>query len=214
MMYNGKTIDGIVLGAGQSTRFGGKTRKQFCEISGKTVLAMSVDGFKESAYIDNIIVTSTPDFLCEGVSVVDGGKCRLMSMKNAIEHSCADYVVTHDGNRPLIDGNIIDGLIDDFMGNYDKYLIGLCFEKIYDSILKVDGTFANRDEYVHIQTPTIIKRDTAMWLFDNYYSDKWNNLWEMIAESGAPEKILFHKGAHKLMKITTREDLETIKKLI
>ena len=55
-MIHTKTVTGIILSAGNSTRFGKNRNKNFELINGKSVLSYSLNAFKNNDYIDNIIV--------------------------------------------------------------------------------------------------------------------------------------------------------------
>ena len=62
-MLNNKKITAIILVAGNSTRFGKTTNKNFEYINEKAVLSYSLEAFNKNKYIDDILIIH-PDFLC------------------------------------------------------------------------------------------------------------------------------------------------------
>ena len=57
----------IVLAAGQGKRMHSKIQKQFLEIGGKPVLYYSLRCFQDSPLIDDIILVTGEDALCQEV---------------------------------------------------------------------------------------------------------------------------------------------------
>ena len=55
-MINNKTVSGILLIAGNSTRFNGNTNKNLQEIDDKPIFLYSLDVFNSNKYIDNIFI--------------------------------------------------------------------------------------------------------------------------------------------------------------
>ena len=60
-MILNKTVTGIILVAGNSTRFGQNRNKNFELVNGKTILSYSINAFTNNKYIDNIIVVIKKD---------------------------------------------------------------------------------------------------------------------------------------------------------
>ena len=55
-MILNQTVTGVILVAGNSTRFGQNRNKNFELINGKTILSYSIEAFDNNSYIDNIII--------------------------------------------------------------------------------------------------------------------------------------------------------------
>ena len=55
-MIEGKTVTGVILVAGNSTRYGKNRNKNFEIINGETVLSYSLKAFEKNTYIDTIII--------------------------------------------------------------------------------------------------------------------------------------------------------------
>ena len=113
-MLDNKTVTGIILIAGNSTRFGKNTNKNFELLNNKTVLSYSLNCFNFNEYIDNILVAIKPKekFIVEEivkneninkpVKFIYGGDTRKESVYNCIKNCNSDIVIIHDGARPLI----------------------------------------------------------------------------------------------------------------
>jgi len=60
-MFNSKTVSGILLIAGSSTRFGGNSNKNLETLNGRHVFLHSLDVFNNCDYIDNIFIVTKED---------------------------------------------------------------------------------------------------------------------------------------------------------
>jgi len=93
----------ILLAAGNGTRMGTKTPKQFLELDGKEVWRYAYDVCVESGLFDEVIV-ATPEHL--------GGETRLDTVRNALAQVKTEFVVIHDAARPFIDRRVLVDLLD------------------------------------------------------------------------------------------------------
>ena len=130
-MIDKKTVTAIILIAGNSTRFGKNTNKNFETIDGKTILTYSLEAFDRNIYIDNIIIAVkecemqevkkiiNKQKLAKNIDIVIGGNTRKQSVYNCIKSTNSDIVIIHDGARPLIKQEYITNCIEnmkDFKG--------------------------------------------------------------------------------------------------
>jgi 2-C-methyl-D-erythritol 4-phosphate cytidylyltransferase len=115
-------ISAIITGAGSSTRFG--ENKMLSSIQGKPVLYHTLSQFIGSGCINEIIVTCRKEdeekyeeivsgFGSEiSIRVVEGGSERIISLMNGLNASNGDYIVTHDGARPLASKALIRRVVE------------------------------------------------------------------------------------------------------
>ena len=122
----------IILAAGSGSRMGGKVKKQYMELGGKTVLYHAIKAFENSP-IDEIYLVASKDDVEEVSSiymgtdftkvkgVTAGGRERYNSVyagldfiqKNIAHNNVQSddeeerYVFIHDGARPFVDNEII-----------------------------------------------------------------------------------------------------------
>lgn len=117
------TAFAIIVAAGSGSRAGGGLPKQFRPLAGRAVLAWTIDAFLAHPAIDRVIAVINPDHgeLIDGLGLpgdvicVPGGKNRTESVRAglaAISGSAPDFVLIHDGARPLASPALISRVID------------------------------------------------------------------------------------------------------
>jgi len=99
----------LITAAGRGARLGGEVPKQWLDLSGRSVLARSIDAF---AGFDRIVVTVHPDDMDRAIAelggritLVAGGETRSDSVRaglETLEGSGITHVLIHDGARPLV----------------------------------------------------------------------------------------------------------------
>lgn len=122
-MSDSSKIHVIVVAAGSGHRFGAPVPKQFCELSGKPVLLHTLAALRRELPRATITLVLNPDWmeywreLAAGAParedrLVAGGATRAESVQNALRGvKDADIVLVHDGVRPFVDKEIIEGLL-------------------------------------------------------------------------------------------------------
>lgn len=105
----------IITAGGTSSRFGNKN-KLLEKINEKEVIKYTVDAFRY-ANIDKIIICANPSILNElqeifidyqNIKIIEGGNTRQASVYNGLKAEVCDYVVIHDGARPIITTELIN----------------------------------------------------------------------------------------------------------
>lgn len=207
----------VILGAGNGTRMGIDKSKMLLDINGKTVIERSVDAFLDLPEIDEIIVvcrecdveTFSELITDESVSFVIGGETRQESVRNAVEmiEQC-DYLVIHDGARPLVTQKAILNTLDKAAA-YGAAATGVRVKdtvKVVDSSLLITDT-PDRSSLISIQTPQIFKFDLykkaleAAKTQDRDYTDDC----QLVENIG--QKVYAVIGDYENIKITTKEDI-------
>ncbi len=207
----------VILGAGNGTRMGTDISKMLLEIGGKTVIQRSVEAFTDMPEIDEIIVVCRESDIekfseliqDESVTFVIGGATRQQSVMNAVEtiDEC-DYIIIHDGARPLITQKAIINTLDCAMSN-GAAATGVKVKdtiKIVDSDMKIVDT-PNRNSLISIQTPQIFKFSLykaalkkAVDANEDYTDDC-----RLVEKYGADVYTVL--GDYENIKITTPEDI-------
>ena len=122
MNGNKPTFTAIIMAAGSGTRMRSETRKQFMVINGMPIVAYSIKAFQDNDNIDSIVVVvpsgSIDDTLAMCIrlgfskvkSIAEGSDKRFKSVYNGLLSvpEGTDYVLIHDGVRPMIDQALID----------------------------------------------------------------------------------------------------------
>ena len=110
----------IVLAAGQGKRMQSHVQKQFLLLYGRPLITYALEAFENSP-VDQIILVAGPDEIryCQeeiaekyGFSkvtkVIAGGRERYHSVYEGLKAAeGAEYVLIHDGARPLLDLSLI-----------------------------------------------------------------------------------------------------------
>ncbi len=138
----------LIVAAGSGSRFGGKMPKQYCLLSGMSVLRRSVLAFLNHPLVDGVQVVINPahrDMYDEAVGdlglpdPVAGGKTRQESVLNGLEALAkagkVGYVMIHDGARPLVDAATITAS----RRSLDTAKGSIAAEKVVDTLKKGDG---------------------------------------------------------------------------
>ena len=190
--------------------------KMLLEIGGKTVLERSVEAFSELPEIDEIIVVCREcdvevfsELLDEDITFVIGGSTRQQSVMNAVEtiDDC-DYIIIHDGARPLVTQKAIINTLDKAQ-MCNAAATGVVVKdtlKIVDDDLSIVGT-PNRNNLISIQTPQIFhfalyKKALQKAVEDNKdYTDDC----QLVEKLG--EKVYAVLGDYDNIKITTKSDI-------
>ena len=210
---NGKKINAIIPAGGTSSRFGNKN-KLLEKINGKEVIKYTVDAFANSD-VDQIIICaniSIIEYLQDifkdypKVKIIEGGSSRQASVYNGLQYSACDYVLIHDGARPMITTDLINSAIE--MVKSKKALT--VATKTIDTIKEVvDGKIIrtiDRSKLYNTQTPqafdyNLIKSAHKKMLGQNFTDDAG-----MLEELGVDVFIL--NGSYKNIKITTQNDID------
>lgn len=210
---NGKKINAIIPAGGTSSRFGNKN-KLLEKINGKEVIKYTVDAFANSD-VDEIIICaniSIVEYLQDifkdypKVKIIEGGSSRQASVYNGLQYSTCDYVLIHDGARPMITTDLINSAIE--MVKSKKALT--VATKTIDTIKEVvDGKIIrtiDRSKLYNTQTPqafdyNLIKSAHEKMLGQNFTDDAG-----MLEELGVDVFIL--NGSYKNIKITTQNDID------
>lgn len=111
-------INAIITAGGTSSRFG--RNKLLEKVHGKEVIKYTLEAFEKSN-VDEIIICSHISIIDElkdmfknsvKVKVIEGGNTRQQSVYNGLKAGVCDYVLIHDGARPMISAEIVNNCIE------------------------------------------------------------------------------------------------------
>ena len=225
----------IVLAAGTGKRMNSDTPKQYLPILGKPVLYYSLKAFQESPVTDIILVTGAdevdyclrnivkPYGLTKVTQIIPGGNERYDSVYAGLQAAeGSDYVMIHDGARPLVDITIINRSIN--MVQLEKAcVVGM---PVKDTIRVVDGTrhaveTPERSLVWQIQTPQSFSFPYIKEAYDKMSVSRGNgeDLSDitddaMVIERYMKGSVKLIEGSYRNLKITTPEDLKLAEELI
>ena len=212
-----KKFSVIIPAGGTSSRYG-NTNKLLEKINDKTVIEETVSKFLEIEDVTEIIIPANASITEElkeiltnnKIKIIEGGSTRQKSVYNALKEVKNDYVMIHDGARPLIRKDTIMYVMEAVL---DKGAVTV-MTKTTDTIKEVDETgriirTIDRAKLYNTQTPqgfkTSILKDAHEKLKDGNFTDDCS----MLEELEIPVYIV--NGSYTNIKITIKSDLDFAK---
>jgi 2-C-methyl-D-erythritol 4-phosphate cytidylyltransferase len=221
----------IIPAAGAGVRMGGDRVKQFVDLEGRPLIAMTLKKFQESAAIDSIIVVVPSDEvnycqrdiverygLTKVEKVIAGGLRRQDSVRLGLEASKGDYglVLIHDGVRPLISPKLIDRAVA--AGREHRAVItGIPPQetvKEIDTNSRVVKTHDRRRMWL-VQTPQVFRYEDILAAHRKAIREDWGEATDdalLVERMGIPVTIM--EGSRDNIKVTTEHDLELVRFLL
>lgn len=215
----------IIPAAGSGTRMGLTKAKQFMDLCGKPILAVTLSRFQECNLVDRIVVVVSQDDvdyclreivdryqLSKVFKVVVGGRRRQDSVRKGIEaiEDSFRLVLIHDGARPLVTTGLIERVIT-AARRFRAVIAGLQVKetvKEIDSKGRVLRSIDRRGLWL-IQTPQVFRWEDIYLAHQEAVKHGWEEATDdafLIEKMGIPVKII--KGEDDNIKITTPKDLD------
>ena len=209
-------INAIITAGGTSSRFGNKN-KLLEKVYGKEIIKYTIDAF-ETSNVDEIVVCSHVSIMDElkqlfkdykKVVLTEGGSTRQQSVYNGLKFSNCDYVIIHDGARPMITTDMINHCIE--MVKDMKALT--VATKTIDTIKEVENgkiiRTIDRSKLYNTQTPQAFEYKIIKHAHDTLKDQNFTDDAGMLEALG--ETVYILDGSYKNIKITTQFDIETAK---
>src|SRR4030042_1421674 len=203
-----KTV-AVIPAAGAGLRMGGGMAKQFLEVDGRPILALTLEKFQTCTEIDSIILVVPPAEInfCKSEiverynldkveNIVPGGERRQDSVRFGLEASNGEYelIVIHDGVRPFIDMELIERSIA--AAKIHRAVIAALPAK--ETVKKVAQsgfvikTYERRDVWL-VQTPQVFRHEDIMSAHKKAISEAWEDVTDdasLIERLGIPVKVI------------------------
>ena len=215
------SIGAVIVAAGRSARMGG-VDKLLHPIAGQALIAHTVAAFLSHAAIDQIaLVVSTENRSAVEAAVgadpklhvVLGGERRRDSVHaGLVTMTACDYVVVHDGARPLVTRELIDAAL----AGARECGAALCAVPVTDTLKRGDAsghvhTTIAREGLWLAQTPQAFRLDLLLRAHEAVEGDITDDA-AMVEHLGAPVKLV--QGSRRNIKLTTLEDLALVEALL
>ena len=218
-------VTAIVLAAGRGERLGLGFNKVFAELSGRPVVVRSLEIFENIPEVAQTIVVSAAGeeeqiralvekYAIKKVkTIVAGGSTRSRSVAAALPYisCCSDWILIHDGARPLLQVADIQSLLQAAEPGCGAILA----VPVVDTVKEVhNGVISNTPERALLwaaQTPQmfpVAEYLDACALLDNSLTDDAS----LFEAAGRPVKIV--PGSADNIKITRLLDLELAELLL
>ncbi len=209
------SVCAIICAAGKGTRAGFAKNKLLTDFEGAPLLEKTVAAFDFPA-IDEILVTASEVDLAEISAIcakfprtkaVLGGETRTHSVYNALQAASAEITLIHDGARPFVTREIIEGCIQSVrtVGS------GICAIECRDTVAEVrEGKIFSvppRAFLRQIQTPQGFFRENILYAYQRAFEsgrEGYTDDSSVFADFCGQPRIC--KGSTENIKLTYAED--------
>lgn len=213
------TVWALVAAAGSGERLGADRPKAFARLGDRPLLAESLERLDASGWVDSIVVAVPAGWdepvilLAEELSCgkvvasVPGGQTRAASVRAALAEVPEDaaVVLVHDAARPLLPDDVIERVLAPLSEGWDGAVPVL---PIPDTVKRVRGEAVtetlDRSELVLVQTPQAFVASVLRAAADGEAGDCAS----LVEARGGRVKAV--RGDPRLLKVTTRDDLELV----
>lgn len=223
----------LLTAAGQGTRMGQEVPKQFLHIYDKPIIIYTLERFEKNPQIDAIALVTLPhwiDFVWSYAKqfrisklkwVIEGGNSGQESIHNGLrvlQENCPEdtVVLIHDGNRPMVDNDIIS----DSLSVYKKYGSAVAAIPCTEAVFKSENGDESketipREMLFRTQTPHTYCLRKAVWGYEQAKEKGITNSTAICTIMNAlGEDVYFSRGSEKNIKLTTLDDIEIFKALL
>jgi len=221
----------IIPAAGTGVRMGNDRSKQFLDLDGKPLLAVTLEKFQACPAIDALILVAPPSDVeyCQSEivekyhlrkveKVVAGGERRQDSVRLGIEASGGHYdmVLIHDGVRPLISPELITRAVD--AAKEHRAVVTALPAK--ETVKEIDRNALviktyEREKIWLVQTPQVFRYKDILMAHRRAMEEDWGGVTDdalLVEKVGIPVKVI--EGSEDNIKVTTLQDLELVRFLL
>jgi 2-C-methyl-D-erythritol 4-phosphate cytidylyltransferase len=192
-------------------------------LDGRPLIAYAIAAFAASNEVDRLaVVTSNANYdaigditrqLAPDAAVILGGERRRDSVRAGLEALAdVDYVLVHDGARPLIN----EVMIEDVLRGAVATGAAICATPVTDTIKRADagnlvaGT-VDRSQLRAAQTPQAFRRDLLLRAHEADADDATDDA-ALVERLGLPVQLV--PGSPRNIKVTTPDDLHVAEALL
>ena len=224
----------LIIAAGSGHRMGQDIPKQFITVYDKPILLYTLEGFQDHPLIDAIEVVCLKGWESVvwayakqyGIDklkwIVEGGKTGQESIRNGVFNlvgkvSEDDFVVVHDGIRPLIDSSVLTDVIEK-AHEFGNAVSSMPYNEQIFVLSEDDPSMTTK----YIPRETLRRVATPQAYRFGLLNEKYHEAFDrqigimgssytntMMVELGV--RLHFASGSDKNLKITTKDDLELFK---
>lgn len=222
----------IILAGGRGKRMNSEVPKQYMRAAGYPILYYSIRAFEQCEKVDEIIVVAGADDVdyCRREivekygfkkvkAVVDGGRERYHSVYNGLcALGQADYVLIHDGARPMVTETIILHNIE-AVRKY-KACVTAVLSKDTVKISRPDGAVdytPDRSCVWNVQTPQTFEFELIKNAYEALFKDESSYTVTddaMVVETFTKQPVYLVDGDYRNIKVTTPEDMTIIQHFV
>jgi 2-C-methyl-D-erythritol 4-phosphate cytidylyltransferase len=218
----------VIPAGGKGTRSGFNLPKQYLKINGKELIAYSLEVFQKNRSVDEIIISADPFYFkllekikkkysfSKLIGLVKAGKERQDSVYNgliSLSASAGDIIIVHDSVRPLLPAKVLSDAIKTAK---EKGNALVCI-KAKDTLIRgkdLVEKYIKREDVCYVQTPQIFEYSLLKKAMDKAFNDKVTGTDESMLVQRLNKKINIVEGSVFNFKVTSKEDIKLLSKLI
>ena len=222
-------ISAVIVAAGNGARMGTDCPKQFLTVFDKPIIAYTLQKFCDCDYVDSIVLVTQSDYipLCRRICtsygfdkvkvITEGGATRRESVANGLAQLPDDceYVMIHDGARPLIDADMLEKSVTAAIEN-GAAAVGV---RVKDTIkYSDDGKYitqtVDRSRLWQIQTPQMFEKNLIVGCHDRAARENIDATDDCMLAEKCGVKVAIVEGKYENIKITSPADLYIMQGLL
>ena len=220
----GARVGAVVVAAGESRRML-NLDKIFAPLMGRPLISHSLDVLDDHKRIDAVVLVLSEANIDGGRRLIEesgwskvrdlcvGGERRQDSVRYGMDRlPDSDWIIVHDGARPLIDGGMIDRGLKEARGTG----AAVAAVPVTDTIKSADAKLLvtetlPRGSLWSVQTPQVFRWDLLFEAHENV-SDTVSDDASMVERIGGRVRIFM--GSYANIKVTTFDDLSIAEAII
>src|SRR5581483_2875 len=210
----------VLVAAGRGERLGEDRPKAFVRLGELPLLAEPLRRLDDSAWVDAVVVVAPPEWeepailLAEEIGAskvtacVTGAETRTGSVRAGVGEVPEDaaVILVHDAARPVLPEDVVERVVRALGDGFDGAVPAL---PVADTIKRVDGDVVSetlaRDELVAVQTPQAFVAPVLRAALDG---GEGSDCASLVERQGGRIRVV--RGDERLLKVTTRADLERV----
>lgn len=203
----------IITAGGTSSRFG-NTNKLLEKINNQEIIKYTVEAFLLES-ISQIIICANKTIISElqkifknnnRIKIIEGGSTRQESVYNGLNTINCDYVLIHDGARPIITKEVIQNTIQSVI---EKKAVSV-MTKTVDTIKEVDQNgkiikTLDRQKLYNTQTPQAFEYNLIKAAHEKFKNQNFTDDAGLVEIYG--HEVYTVQGDYRNIKVTTKSDL-------
>ncbi len=216
-------VTAIIVAGGRGNRMNSSTKKQFLRLSGKTVLALTIDAIASNEHIRELILVLPEgdfDFFFKKILpevktdmeivVTPGGSRRQDSVYEGLKkvRNKQNMILIHDAVRPFVSQSILNQVIGDAVQSG----AAISAVRVTDTVKRagfgstISETVPRSDLWM-AQTPQVFCYSIILKAYKHAMAKGIDGTDDASLLEGIHEKVVLTEGSRLNIKITTPEDL-------
>ncbi|WP_054025350.1 2-C-methyl-D-erythritol 4-phosphate cytidylyltransferase [Bacillus sp. FJAT-28004] len=210
----------IIVAAGRGTRMGTKESKQYLKLADKPILVHTLELFQSMDLVKEVVlVVGSEDVercrnwaslygITKVTAIVAGGKERQHSVYYGLQELKSDWVMVHDGVRPLVSADAVRACCE----QAEQSGASVLAVPVKDTIKQVNETGVivstpDRRSLWAIQTPQAFRRVLLLEAHERALAEEFIGTDDAMVVERMGASVTVAEGEYTNIKITTPEDL-------